>query len=187
MCICNIGHVTGVTHGELIDLFSHFGDIEDVALVPHKSFSFITFANPDSALQAYSKLNGETGDKLGKSVKIYLAFVESIPNQLVKSCKNWPRLFQDLPEGLKVVKNFVSAKEEVDILQRLNWHEADTEVLKNRQVCHFGKEFIYGSNTIAESADEKTIEPFPASWTPMIQRSIGWKLSLTQKGLQTSR
>ena len=71
---------------------------------------------------------------------------------------------------MQIVQEFVSADEENEILQSFNWQKSGTEALKNRQVCHFGKEFVYGSNTIA---DNKEIEAFPTSWTPLIQRSIG--------------
>ena len=40
--------------------------------------------------------------------------------------------------------------------------------MKHRQVLHFGKEFVYGSNTI--SANEY-IEPLPEYWCSLLENS----------------
>ena len=75
----------------------------------------------------------------------------------------------DLPKGLQIIEDFITENEEQDLLKSFNWQ--NDQILKNRQVRHYGKEFVYGSNMIADENDAK-IEPFPESWTPLIQKSL---------------
>ena len=75
----------------------------------------------------------------------------------------------ELPKGLQIIEDFITENEEQDLLKSFNWQ--NDQILKNRQVRHYGKEFVYGSNMIADENDAK-IEPFPESWMPLIQRSL---------------
>ena len=165
LCACNVGHVSCANYEDFLNVFLPFGDIEDVVLVPNKSYSFVMFVEISSATRAYEALNGEIVSSLAQG--LYLSFVQDIPKGIIRN--NW-KLCQSFPEGLQVVKHFVSEEEEDNIINGLDWKEEDKDnVLKNRQVRHFGKEFIYGSNTIASSTETM---PFPLTWTPILQRSI---------------
>jgi alkylated DNA repair protein alkB homolog 8 len=59
----------------------------------------------------------------------------------------------DLPEGLVLLNDFVDAELEEKLISLLKWNATETEesALKNRQVQHFGYEFIYGKNTVDSS------------------------------------
>ena len=62
------------------------------------------------------------------------------------------------PLGLKIIENFITTEEETELLKSFNWN--DEVKLKNRQVRHYGKEFIYGSNTIATNDQNLQVHIF---------------------------
>ena len=164
LVICNSGHVTGASYESLAELFSPYGDLEDIYLVPGKSFCFIKYHNVEDTIKAYDDCNGQKSLRDVK-IPIYISYVSHIPENFQKC----PLIqINDLPKGLKIIEEFISPKEETELLKLFKWEE--NTVLKNRQVRHFGKEFIYGSNMIAENDSE--IEQFPESWMTLIQRSI---------------
>jgi len=67
---------------------------------------------------------------------------------LMSFCKNIPKYQEELneePSGLILLQDFVTDEIEQKLLALLNWDECK---MKNRQVKHFGYEFIYGQNTV---------------------------------------
>ena len=125
------------------------------------------FVDISSATIAYEALNGEVVSSIAQV--LYLSFVQDIPQSIKRN--NW-KLCNSLPEGLQVVNHFVSEEEEDNIINGLDWNEGKENVLKNRQVRHFGKEFIYGKNEIEKDTGEGQTIPFPLTWTPILQRTI---------------
>ena len=110
LCACNVGHVSCANYEDFLNVFLPFGDIEDVVLVPNKSYSFVMFVEISSATRAYEALNGEIVSSLAQG--LYLSFVQDIPQRIIRN--NW-KLCQSFPEGLQVVKHFVSEEEEDNI------------------------------------------------------------------------
>lgn len=168
LVVCNAGHMTGATYESIIESFSSYGEIEDVTLVPGKSFSFITFSDIKSAKSAFDDSNGQ---KCLSALKnpIYISFVNDIPEKF-KQSNNWEHK-DELPKGLEIHPDFVTEKEENAIIDSLDWSKLSSD-LKHRQVLHFGKKFNYGSNTISND-ENQVIDPLPQSWTPMLQKSLG--------------
>ena len=164
LIICNSGHVTGASYESLAELFSPYGDLENIYIVPGKSFCFIKYHTVDDTIKAYEDCNGNKSLKEVK-IPIYMAYVSNIPEKFQKDPLT---IINELPKGLKIIEEFITPDEEIDLLKSFNWEEKT--ILKNRQVRHFGKEFVYGSNMIAEN--DSKIKPFPETWTTLIQRSI---------------
>lgn len=52
------------------------------------------------------------------------------------------------PEGLTLLDDFISSKEEQLFIDLFNWVDHSESSLKNRQVSHYGYEFRYGSNDV---------------------------------------
>ena len=80
---------------------------------------------------------------------IYMTFVKDIPE---KFCNDQTPSWNSsvFPEGLEIHPNFISEEEELTLLSSLDTQGSSH--LKQRQVWHYGKEFIYGSNTIAKAS-----------------------------------
>jgi hypothetical protein len=57
--LCNAGLMTGASYEEIFAIFSPFGDVEDVQLLPNRSYSFIHFCENESAVKAYDSIHGQ--------------------------------------------------------------------------------------------------------------------------------
>jgi len=139
--VCNAGLVTGCSSSDLLNIFSKFGPITYIFMVPKKSYSFLVFANEASSKAAMDAIHGKVG--FNEKGPLYLAFVDKPPD------------FKDpwkdhcLPNGLKIVPNFITQEQEKEILQSFDWEEKNHEsILKHREVKHFGFEFSYKTNNI---------------------------------------
>lgn len=75
--LCNAGLVTGFSREEVVSLFSPFGIIEKVVMLPGKSYSFVSFADVQSSANSVEELNGSLCLENGTQ-PIYLCFVEEI-------------------------------------------------------------------------------------------------------------
>ena len=56
---CNAGLMTGASYEELFQVFAPFGQIEEVQLMPNKSYSFVTFEDLQSAAAAFEAVHGK--------------------------------------------------------------------------------------------------------------------------------
>ena len=83
MIICNSGHVTGATYESLAELFSPHGNLEEIILVPGKSFCFIKYLKVENSLNAFEGCHGIQTLSEAK-VPIYLSYVTDIPPQYKK-------------------------------------------------------------------------------------------------------
>ena len=144
--VCNAGLVTGFSSWDLFTIFSKHGSLLQIALIPHKSYSFVVFASEDCANTAFNSIHGKIG--LSDKGPLYLAFVDQAP----KVENPWENA--TLPPGLQVIPDFVTHNEETEILKCFNWEERGiTErMLKHRQVKHYGYEFSYTTNDIDPEA-----------------------------------
>lgn len=143
--VCNAGLVTGTASSDLVRVFSKFGPIESVTMVPQKSYSFLTFARLEAAQTALETVHGKVG--LSEAGPLYLAYVEATP-PLKDPWKD-----HQLPPGVSILAEFVSEQEEKEILDSFDWDDdgEGENMLKHRQVKHFGFEFSYKTNNIDPS------------------------------------
>ncbi|XP_076031512.1 tRNA (carboxymethyluridine(34)-5-O)-methyltransferase ALKBH8-like isoform X2 [Oratosquilla oratoria] len=165
--IGNAGLTTGLDEESVVELFSLYGSLENVVLVPGKQYSFVCFGNVESAEHAYETIHGVVGIR-GSRFPLYLAYVEEVPG--IKSGVEYK-----IPPGLKVVEDFISVTEEQELLQMINWNcqpieRSQGQTLKHRQVRHFGYEFQYGSNLV--NVNEPLPEGIPAKLSPVLDRLV---------------
>lgn len=55
--IGNAGLVTGLQYEQVATLFTQYGRVENIVMIPGKSYSFVVYSNLDSALHAYKDIN----------------------------------------------------------------------------------------------------------------------------------
>jgi len=152
--ICNAGLTTGCSTQNLLPVFSPYGTIQSIVLIPAKSYSFVVFRSIESAVQCMDGVNGKIGvdedglssggNKAGISGPLYLSYVDHAPPQVQD---NW---CEKLPSGLEVLEAFISSQEEKELLGLFDWTESSSldGAMKHRQVKHFGYEFNYTTNNI---------------------------------------
>ncbi len=166
MLLCNAGLVTGASQEDIIETFSKFGAIEQVSMFPGKSYSFVVLDSADAAKAAFQDVHGKLSISKNGAV-LYLAFLNKIPPS--ENC-GATEFFSHLPEGLTVIEEFVSVDEEQMLLNSVTWPQQskdhDQGTMKNRQVLHFGHEFVYSDNSIAPEPTES----FPRAWTSILDR-----------------
>lgn len=139
--VCNAGLVTGCSSSDLLNIFSKFGPIKYIFMVPKKSYSFLIFTQEESSKAAMDAIHGKVG--FNDKGPLYLAFVDKPP----KFTDPWKD--HCLPNGLKIIPNFVTTENESEILQSFDWEDKNQEsILKHREVKHFGFEFSYKTNNI---------------------------------------
>jgi len=160
--VCNAGLTTATTNSDLVRVFSKFGPIDRVVMVPKKSYSFLIFAREDSAEVAMATVNGKVG--LSDAGPLYLAFVASAPPV--------EDPWQDvaLPEGLRLLPEFVTEEEEEELLATFRWDKTGGGKMKHRQVQHFGFEFSYDTNDIDPSQPLKD-QPIPPTCKRVAMRA----------------
>ena len=180
--ICNAGLTTGLTYEEIIEFFQKFGILENVLLLPDKSYSFITFCKVKAATQAYQEVHATLSLKSQHNV-LYLAFIDSIPQLQIDPLSIWDQGPSAWPNGLRLVNDFVTENEEKQLLDSFNWENVrDNQPerknnLKHRKVLHFGYEFCYNDNSIAnEMEGNLKISAFPDSWGPILHKALALNL-----------
>lgn len=58
MMLCNAGLVSGIQYEDVVHVFSKFGSVERVIMIPGKSYCFVVYHDVEAAKLAYEKLNG---------------------------------------------------------------------------------------------------------------------------------
>ncbi len=162
--------MTGASREDLVGLFSSRRILpSSVQLLRGKSYSFASFSSCLDAAEAFEAFHGKEGISEDRP-PLYLAYVDRFPQveAAIGGGEDWK---SELPPGLLLLTNFVSEEEEADLLRSVCWKEDDGEgkALKNRQVRHFGHDFVYGSNSISEEPNGR---PFPTCWGPLLDRAV---------------
>lgn len=63
---------------EVDSIFSCYGEIDDIIMLPQKPYAFVCFSNVEDALEAYNNLNGfqvQPTEKRQTSLTLYIFFV----------------------------------------------------------------------------------------------------------------
>ena len=131
--MCNAGFTTGYSREMLLDLFLPHAKVEEVVLLPGKSFSFVSLDSPQAADSALSAIHGKPNDKVDPKAPLYLALVDRVP-ELNQSERAEVNFEQTLPKGLTIIENYVSEEEEAKIAASLDWQTEAPQGMKHRQV-----------------------------------------------------
>ena len=144
LAILNIGLSNEINTESVIEEVTKYAQLEDIVLIPKKSYCFLKLKTSHDAKSVYEAMNGLAN--LGQNqTPVLMSYCESIPDNKYPSRTS-------LPEGLIVIDNCISPEVESELLKNLYWDEANEgdgeKVLKNRKVQHFGYEFLYGANNV---------------------------------------
>ena len=181
--VCNAGLTTGTSYEELTEFFENYGSLQNLLLLPDKSYSFIEFSEVLSASAAYANVHSNLALPSQNNV-LYLAFVNKIPNLSLNPLYAWNQGSRIWPKGLKLINNFVTEEEEKQILNCFDWSKINNENenkggLKNRKVLHFGYEFSYKDNSIESTQDlNSNVQPFPGIFEEILSKSMEMGLIL---------
>merc|ERR1712029_1083057 len=168
--VCNAGLMTESSYEQLLELFSGHGSVEDIRMIPQKSFSFVAFHQVDSSVEAMYAINGKLGLFIDPEKVLYLAHVNKMPDvgsgddTLQRQWKSaWPK-------GLVLVTGFLDRPEAEAWVESVQGCWSEDSGMKHRQVTHFGYEFNYDINNIDKQKGR--VSPFPDVWVPSLQRAV---------------
>ncbi|XP_045603225.1 alkylated DNA repair protein alkB homolog 8 isoform X2 [Procambarus clarkii] len=166
--IANAGLTTNADESSLVELITSIGcGLEALTLIPGKQYSFASFSSSDQAQTVLQAAHGQLNVR-GSASPVYMSYVNKVP--LDPS----PIQFK-LPPGLMVLEDFISAKEEIQLMHLIDWGDnpldtAEGSILKHRQVRHFGYEFKYSSNSVDK--ENPLVQKIPPDLTPIIKRFV---------------
>jgi alkylated DNA repair protein alkB homolog 8 len=164
---------TGLHQERILDEISAIEGIsvDNVTMLPGKSFCFVEFKTAVDAKKAYDTMNGLSRLAQNNGV-VYLSYCKNVP--IVENpWKSQP------PPGLVVLADFISLDEEKLLLGAIDWSELaeENQILKHRQVKHYGFEFIYGANNV--NPDQPLAESIPKVcgflWERLAQQNPSFK------------
>ncbi|XP_070503844.1 tRNA (carboxymethyluridine(34)-5-O)-methyltransferase alkbh8 [Chironomus tepperi] len=156
LAILNYGLLNGIKTDIIIEKINELSSLSDFILPPNKSYCFLKFPSCDEASKILKELNG---NKLWNDGFAFLmSFCENIPT--------YNDFLDEKPSGLIIIHDFVTDEIEQKLLALLQWDECK---MKNRQVQHFGYEFIYGQNTVdfRNPLERKVPEECDELWTKL--------------------
>ncbi|KAJ8410812.1 hypothetical protein AAFF_G00187690 [Aldrovandia affinis] len=145
LVVANGGLGNGMSREKLLDVLRESGCVESLIMPPNKPYAFVTYGCAEDAQRCHASLNGSQLHCQGQTVTLYLSFVEKVGSE--------SGVCTELPPGLKVLEDFVSAEEEAALLEAIDWTaQSDTvtvqKALKHRRVKHYGYEFRYDNNNV---------------------------------------
>lgn len=74
--VCNYGLVNGLSRKDVLQVFSQYGQVERIIMLPHKSYCFICYANIQEAINARENVNWKVNSLLEQKL-FYLIYTVS--------------------------------------------------------------------------------------------------------------
>lgn len=74
--VCNHGLVNGLSRQDVFQVFSQYGQVERIIMLPHKSYCFICYVTIQEAISAYENINGKM-NTLPNPLVFYLIYTNS--------------------------------------------------------------------------------------------------------------
>lgn len=166
--IGNAGLTTNADESSLVELITAVGcGLEALTLIPGKQYSFASFSSPEQAQTVFQAAHGRL-DVRGSASPVYMSYVNKVPSD--------PSPIQfKFPPGLMVLEDFISAEEEIQLMQLIDWGDSpfsipEGSILKHRQVRHFGYEFNYSSNSVDK--EHPLAQRIPPVLMPIVKRFV---------------
>lgn len=166
MAILNSGLSNEINIEAVIEEVLKYAQLEDLAMLPNKSYCFLIFSEEIQAALALNSMNAIA--KLGQNGSpLIMSFCEKIPST---TDRLWST---DRPNGLYILENCVTSELEQALMENLIWNDTGEEAdgkLKYRKVQHFGYEFKYGLNSVDPDSpliDRKIPEACDAIWSTL--------------------
>lgn len=76
LMVCNYGLVNGLSRNDILTVFSQYGQIKCIMMIPYKSYCFVCYTNIQEAISAYDKVNGKI-NTLSNQKLFYLIYTNS--------------------------------------------------------------------------------------------------------------
>ena len=120
LLVSNCGLICEVSFEQLFDVFSNYGKIKDIVLIPQRPYALIEFDEELEAINAFDCLNQHFCQQLKRVLN--MAFLSNqIWNQVLEKCEQtiqtYCSYFECKPNGLTLVEEFITSEEEEKILQ----------------------------------------------------------------------
>ncbi|XP_018591693.1 alkylated DNA repair protein alkB homolog 8 isoform X3 [Scleropages formosus] len=170
LVVANGGLGNGVSREQLQDILKGSSSVKCLLMPPNKPYAFVTYGCTEDARQCHAALNGRQLQCQGRTVTLYLSFVDKVVESHVG-------MKAEMPPGLKVLEDFVSPEEEVQLLEAVDWSFCDDpgdntiqKTLKHRRVKHFGYEFRYDNNNVDKN--KPLSGGLPAVCHPVLERCL---------------
>lgn len=74
--VCNHGLVNGLSRQDVFEVFSQYGQVKRIVMLPYKSYCFICFVTIQEAISAYENVNGKM-NTLSEPLLFYLIYTNS--------------------------------------------------------------------------------------------------------------
>ena len=113
LLVKNGGLMCGVKRQDLVSVFDKYGKLDDLVMIPGKSFSYVLFCDVTSAKEAMTNVNGQklTMNHTTDTRTFYLAYL------LKRPCAELCSLDTSYPAGLILIQGFISEHLEHELLQ----------------------------------------------------------------------
>ncbi|XP_053963945.1 alkylated DNA repair protein alkB homolog 8 [Anastrepha ludens] len=142
LAVLNAGLSTGLTEEAVLCAAVQHGSVQQVIMLPNKSYCFLECSSANAAEQIYKNMHGQAGLEQRGGVA-YLSYFKCLP-----ACSKENIWDKPPPEGLVLLQDFVTDHEEKILLKAIAAEESEQNDLKHRRVKHFGYQFIYGENNV---------------------------------------
>jgi alkylated DNA repair protein alkB family protein 8 len=111
LLVKNGGLMCGVKRQDLVNVFNQYGKLDDLVMIPGKSFSYVLFSDIASAEEAMANVNGQKLVNQTTHRTFYLAYL------LKRPCAELCLSDTSYPTGLILIKDFISEHEEHELLK----------------------------------------------------------------------
>ncbi len=171
LLVKNGGLMCGVKRKDLVNVFDKYGKLDDLLMLPGKSFSYVLFSDITSAEEAMAHINGQKLSLNQTDRTFYLAYLLKRPcTELCLSDKSYPL-------GMILIEDFISDHLEHKLLQyfssckeTVSSKEMDVPGMKKR---FRGFRFVYDQEaTPPENCAEKMLSTNSA-WDFLLIFSTG--------------
>jgi hypothetical protein len=119
LLIANSGLMCEISNQQLFNVLSIYGNIIDILLIPQKPYALVKFENSLDAINAKNELNLNFCHQLNRQL-IIASISDEVWDQVFNNNKQtidyYCSLFNETPNGLVCVKDFISIEEENEFL-----------------------------------------------------------------------
>ncbi|KAK7252575.1 hypothetical protein RIF29_36624 [Crotalaria pallida] len=166
--VANCGPAVGISHDDIASVFSEFGVVNGVYAADESGTRVIvSYSQQSSAQAAFTALNGHTCPQLGgRSLHIRYSVLQPTPKDGGSDSVTVCITASDLSiPGIYLVHDFISAKEEEELLQAVDCRPWNS--LSKRRVQHYGYEFCYDIRNVNT---RHCLGELPSFVSPILER-----------------
>jgi alkylated DNA repair protein alkB family protein 8 len=168
--LCNLGAGSQpkLNQENVIQFFKKYNGFLRIEADKSKPWLILVFDTPQSAFSVASQLHGKYSvEDFDRYFIFFYATPLSLPPDVLKENK------EIIPDGLKLIQNFVNEVEEKELIDYVVKSESgDWEILNRRKVKHWGYKFDYKTKLISSDS----VPPVPEFFQPIINKIVSEKI-----------